>query len=328
MHIGILYAALSILRTAPRTAMCLPAIVDLLTHLSALFNGSVPIYDPYEDRVLDILTFPGISNNFNEHLGGVGWDQYTDQLSIVVDDPTSFVTAGANVSGNYYLIKYDLEARKVLYTLNLTETTQGKYGGFQDVQHDSRGNTYVVGSWPTSILRVSPGGKNVVPWYLPEPIVTTNYGCAGLAATGNILLSNDNLHSQILRFNMLDNSGNPVPVPITPTYTFNFTEAIHLPPAYGGKVLLVAEDLVGVSVLYSEDGSWTSAEYLGTIPNNQTLAPGSIIPATVQIGQSQYMMTEWDDTDIVPGTTAGNRTDFPMIDLTAQIDAWLIEAQG
>jgi hypothetical protein len=275
--------------------------------------------------MVNILTFPGITHNINEHVGGVGWDQYTDQLSILADNPTAFISGGTDVSGDYFFIKYDLSAGRVLYKLNLTETSQGKYGGFQDVEHDSRGNTYIVGSWPTSILRVSPGGECVVPWYLPEPIVTTNFGYAGLAATGDILLTNDNLRGQILRFDMRQDTGHPVLVPTTPTYTFNFTDAIYLPPRYGGKVLLVAEDLVGITVLRSRDGTWTSAENLGTIPNNQTLAPGSIVPAAVQIGQSQYMIPEWDDLDIVPGTTAGNRTDFPMLDITAQIEALLAQ---
>lgn len=49
---------------------------------------------------------------------------------------------------------WDPETKEVLYKVNLTDTTHGKYGGLQDVEHDPDGNVYVVGTFPGSILKV------------------------------------------------------------------------------------------------------------------------------------------------------------------------------
>jgi hypothetical protein len=58
--------------------------------------------------------------------------------------------------------------------VNLTETTQGVYGAFQDVEFDGRGNVYVVGTYPSSILRVEGNGTRVNEWYRGKENQTTS----------------------------------------------------------------------------------------------------------------------------------------------------------
>jgi hypothetical protein len=122
-----------------------------------------------------------------------------------------------------------------------------------------------------------------------------------------------------------EDRGRPVRVPMRPEVLYNDTDAIYLPPMYGGKVLLVASLFNGIQVLRSKDRLWRTAEYLGTIPiPTGELYEGGNVVAAVQMGSSSVFMVigfifdEW-----VPGTVAGNRTQFPFPDITDEIDMLL-----
>ncbi|TVY64337.1 Core trichothecene cluster (CTC) protein [Lachnellula suecica] len=292
-----------------------------LFYISCVWNATLMIYDPYKHKVLNILSFPGISHTTTYHVSGVGVDQRTGLVSIVVDSWAAIVSGGSNLTGDNFLLQLDPATRELVYKINLTETTQNKYSGFGDVEQDPKGNVYVVGGFPSSILKVDKYGENVTPWYLPEPIIPTNAGLNGLAAHGWTLLAND-ANSKILKFDMRDPVGTPVLVPHHPNMNWTFTDAIYLPRRYHGTVLLLAEDLVGIIVLRSRDGRWDSAEFLGkvlnTVPNSYTVAPA-------QIGESIYLIpTEVGDIN-KPNTGAGTQDKFPIIDITAEVDALLAE---
>jgi len=218
--------------------------------------------------------------------------------------------------------------QKTLWTLNISDVTHEQYGGFQDVETDRRGNTYVVGSWPGTVLRADRHGKAVRPWYLPNPLPpTTKIGFGGLAAVPGteMLLSMDG-DGKLYRFDLRDEKGKPVLVPAVPAVRHAFNDAVYLPPKYDGRVLLNAVGPEGVQVLRSRDKSWGTAENLGTIPHRT--GPeynGSVVTATVQIGEpgSIYTVLGFWDLPWVPGTVAGNRTRFPMPDITKEIEALL-----
>ncbi|OCL11450.1 hypothetical protein AOQ84DRAFT_361510 [Glonium stellatum] len=294
-----------------------------LLYMGSLFNATVAIYDPYASKMVDILTFPNITHNTAYHIGGVGVDRRTGLVSIVVDAAAAFNTNGQDVSGTNLIMQWDPSTKTLAYQLNLTEITQGKYGGFQDVEQDPDGNVFVVGSLPSSIMRVDKSGKKVEPWYVAQPIVTTQFGYGGLAAADWILLANDNNGGQIVRFDMHAEKGTPIAVPHTPNTTIQSSDAIYLPPKYNSKVLLVAEDAFGVSVLRSKDGMWTSAEYLGRVLNNSTIAAGASVTAPIQIGDSLYMVEEYFGDTPVTGSPAGNRSKFPFVDITKEVEALL-----
>ncbi len=300
---------------------------------SNLFNSSVGIYDPYANKMVDIIEFPGISHNPEFHIGGVGIDKRTGLLSIVVDAAAAFSTSPPDVAGTNLILLWDPTSKELLYKVNLTDTTHGKYGGFQDVEQDPDGNVYVVGTFPGSILKVEkfqPGRKRepeVDVWYLSQPVNTNRTGLGGLAVTDWTLLSNDNDGGRILKFDLRSSSktGTPVVVPLTPNHTLSFSDAIYLPPKYHGTVLLVAEDGPGITVLRSKSGTWDTAEYLGTVPKG---LPDSIsATAAVQIGsEALYMNVVTFADPLVPGTLAGNRTAFPYYDITAQVEKLLAAA--
>ncbi|CAK7217677.1 hypothetical protein SBRCBS47491_003248 [Sporothrix bragantina] len=311
---------------------------ECLVYFGSLWNATVAIYDPYIDDFITTLEFPNVTRTGTEHIGGVAWDRFTGLITILVDSAAPWATAGADVSGTNLLLKWDPNTQTTLWTVNLTETTKGTYGGFQDIETDKRGNTYVVGTFPGSILRVNANGTQVTPWYGPlQTKNTTILGLGGLVALGpegNLLLANDAGNGSIYR---LDTQAPLVPrtltqVPIRPDVRYNDTDAIYAPPLYNGTVLLVASHAAGIQVLASRDGSWDTAEHLGTIPNPPPGTPadvadatkGSVVTAAVQIGSNAvYMIVDWMADPWVTGEVAGNRTQFPMANITAQIDVLL-----
>lgn len=306
---------------------------------SVLFNATIGVFNPYTNTLLESVGFPGLSGDINIHLGPVLPDAL-GQLTVLLDAAQAFNTGGADVSGSNILIKYDLDTNSVIWQRNITElVTQGRFGGYQDVAHDRNDNIYVVGTYPGTILRVDRHGNGLAPWFLPNETalaVTTVPGFGGIASirSRDALLVNNNADGQIYRFDGVSGAadGTPVLVPRTDaaneavSLPLDFSDAILLPEKYGGTVLLVAEDAVGTAVLRSRDGTWTSAETLGVVSNNVTEAMGGLVPAVVQIGPDKiFAVQEFFADPLVPGTNAGNRSAFPMVDITAQIDA-LLEA--
>jgi hypothetical protein len=202
------------------------------------------IYNPYE-QTTEIVSFPGITGNPAFHVGGVAANPHTNLVSIVADAGAAFVTAGQDISGTNTLLLWDPEAKQELYRLNLTETTKGAYGGFQDVEFDNRGNIYVVGTFPSSILRVEDNGSTVNEWYKStgDHAVT---GFQGLAMTGDVLLANDNTVSpngSLVKFDTTSPKGTPVAVPINPPTSISGSDGLYFPPKYNGKFIRLYHNL-------------------------------------------------------------------------------------
>lgn len=253
------------------------------------------------------------------------------------------------MSGDNYIIRWDAAARSVLWAVNLTAVTQGRYGGPQDIEHDAQGNIYVLGTYPGTLLRVSHNGSAVDEWYLPPspspspgdegtPLDHEILGYTGLAAVDDTTLlvadarNNSADGGALYSFNMSAATGVPTPVPITYPAETNGTavirpgDAIYLPPRYHGDILLIAEHDAGVSVLRSETTTtttdrWRSAEFLGRVPNPPKVAArGGLVTAAVEIAGSVFLVEEWFTDVLVPGTSAGNRSSFPLVDITTQLD--------
>jgi len=297
---------------------------------SVLFNATVAVYNPYlpNPAVTEIISFPGLTGRSNLSSSGITWDRRTSLLSVILNSPTPFVTGGQDVSGENFLVKYSPAEGRVLWTVNLTAVSGGRYGGFQEVEHDDRGNTYVVGTHPSSIIRVDKHGRHAEPWYPPQTTNTGPRGYSGLASTGDVLIANDNNGGnggEIHRFDMRDAKGIPAVVKRVPSVFIPDANGIYMPPRYRGTVLLVAINTVGVMVLRSRDAKWRTAEHLGTVANDVAFAGAdAIVPAAVQIGPERlYMVELYFAGQIVPGTNAGNRTRYPMVDITEQVEALL-----
>ncbi|GAB1192588.1 hypothetical protein APSETT444_001781 [Aspergillus pseudonomiae] len=267
---------------------------DCLVYLSALYNSTVAVYDPYKREVVDNIHLPGLSGDPVLHMSGVVVDPQ-GQLSVIVDAGAAFDTQGQDISGDNFLVKVDPRHGQVLWRKNLTEVTNGVYGGYQDAAHDAHGNTFVVGTFPASIIKVGPNGSTAIPWYLqPQPNQTVP-GLSGLAARGDILLGTDGSDGQLYRFNMTEEMGHKVHVPLkgsNATRIGNSLDGILLPKQFNGTVLLVSDTTDGTAVLRSADGLWTSAEMVGTVPNVYASRNGFSVD-NVEIGGSLYSVTEF-----------------------------------
>ncbi|KAF2271478.1 uncharacterized protein EI97DRAFT_266798 [Westerdykella ornata] len=295
-------------------------------YIGQLWNASLGIHDPYTGAHTTV-EFDGISHNPAFHMGAVGVDRRTGLVSIIADAANAFPSEGNDISGTNWLLQLDPRTLQLVYKINLTESSQGAYGGFQDVEQDPEGNVFVVGTWPGSLTKVSKDGKTVTPWYLPDKIVPTEKGIGGIAALDWLLLAQGDRSGKIWRFDLQAEKGVPVPVKMVgqgaANHTFGQSDAIYLPPRHKGTVLLVAEDTIGVSVFRSKDAKWEEAEFKGIVPIGQ-VGPGTSIVAPVQIGESLYRVYEpFGDEGIAGPGTAGNRTEFLFEDITASVDALL-----
>ena len=304
-----------------------------VTSHSALFNGSIAEYDPYKDKFV-IFNFPGITDATDEHASGIDYNSKTGLLHIVIDSQRPFLTGGADVGGDNWLIRYDPRRRRELWRANLTSVTKGLWGGFQDVAVDSRGNSYVIGTYPKSILKVDNTGKHISVWYPPQTTDTTVRGYTGTASlNGDTMIVGDNEgisesqitgNSNLYRFDLTKAKGKPVRIPRTTNTPFGTSDKINLPLAYNNKVLLASSDYRGVDVFRSKDGKWRSAEYLGLIPSDWPIFFNRIVAATVQIGpKKQYLMGNPFPGPLIPGTKGGNHSDFPLFDITDELEALL-----
>ncbi|ORX94787.1 TRI14-like protein [Clohesyomyces aquaticus] len=291
-----------------------------LLYLGSIYNASISVYNP-SNQTTTIITVPGVTHNPEVEIGAVAKNPYNGLLTFIANAPAAFSTMGADLSGSNLYFTYNLSTQTFSTPLNLTAlATNGTYGGFQDIEFDSQGHTYVVGSYPGSILRIEDNGTSVNQWY-KSPLNSSVYAFGGLVTAGNWLITNDNNPPRLLRFDMRAPKGSPVEIPITSRRNISDAlrgpDAILLPRKYHGTVMLVSLDIVdinGVTVLRSRNGKWNEAEDLGTILNTEVGRQGGFTPATVQIGERIFMVEEFFL------DTPKNRSVFPFVDITEEVD--------
>lgn len=244
-----------------------------------------------------------------------------DRLSMIVNAGNAFDTSGVDITGDNFLVKYDLANDKILWKVNLTALTNGVYGGYQDITHDNRGNSFVVGTFPSSYpcdsgrpgcYLVPEGARG--PYYQglhwPRPLLDDKH-----------LLVADSSNGKLYRFDMTATQGAPECVPITGAVD-NLTtmlDGVSIPSRWGGKVILVTDNSAGTHVLYSSDASWKTAEFRGTVPN-RLLNTGAFATTTIEIDNNVYASYEYFLDEKVNGTLAGDRSQWPLIDITANIE--------
>lgn len=310
--------------------------------IGAVWNATAVRYDPYTHTVETILSFPGISLTGSAHVSAAVWDPYNsdphpgagasrrDWVSVLANSaqPWLLDDLGGDVSGERELIKWDVGKQAAVWRVGIESVTKGRYGGFQDVEHDRWGRTYIMGTYPGTILRVDRDGSGLTEWSVPEPLPPTRQkGWSGVAVVretgGETMLAVDG-DGRIYRFDLREEKGTAVHVPMWPEVLYNDTDAIYLPPMYGGRVLLVASVYTGIQVLRSEDQQWKTADYLGTVPiPSGELYEGAFAVSSVQMGSSSVFMVLFYSSDVQPGALAGNKTEFPFRDITDDINALL-----
>ncbi|KAF4494147.1 immune-responsive 1 [Fusarium agapanthi] len=304
-------------------------------YLSSIYNASIAVWDPYSSSIQRVVSIPGISHSGLEpsssRLSGAVIDPTNNVLAAVVEADSFFLTAGNDVSGDNFVVKLDLNTFATT-KINLTATTKGQYGAFIDIDNGLSGDLYVNGGYPSSILHIDCEDK-VSPFYVREPTTPPrSFGFGGVARIGDTLIASDNTNHQLVKFTIHSGHRSPVVIPQTNYHNFSGAGTVSLPHRYGGKVLLMAEDVAarnttGVSVFSSQD-SWKSAKFLGFIESvDRKLEPASVamsLASAHELGDRIYSSIVFYDNKVNP-TMAGNRTDFSLRDITESVDALLKE---
>ncbi|KAG4418357.1 hypothetical protein IFR04_008499 [Cadophora malorum] len=307
-------------------------------YLSAIYNATVVVWDPYTSVIQRVISFPGLSHAgsavSDKRLSGLLIDPTNNILSGVVEAEEFFLTGGNDVSGDNFVVKVDLNTFEVINEVNLTATTKGQYGAFLDLDNGIDDGIYVNGGYPSSLLRVD-SNNEVTPYYVSEPTTAPReFGFGGVVLFENKLIANDNAHSELVSFTLGGAYGTPVVIPQEGNHrNFSAGSALSFPMRYGGKVLLQAETdneqkTTGVSVFVSMD-CWNTAKFVGFLESvDRKLQPASVaISQTTarDVGDRIYSSVLFYDNTANP-SMAGNRSDFALRDITDSVDALLLSA--
>ncbi|RBA11170.1 hypothetical protein FPRO05_04343 [Fusarium proliferatum] len=299
---------------------------------SSIYNASIAVWDPYSSSIQRIISIPGITHSLDKRLSGTIIDPTNNVLSAVVEAASFFVSAGNDVSGDNFVVKVDLntfDTKKI----NLTAVTKGQYGAFLDIDNGLSGDLYVNGAYPSSLLHIDCEDR-VSSFYVREPTTPPrSFGFGGVVRVDDTLIVSDNTNHQLAKFTIRGGHHSPVVIPQTNYHNFSGGSSLSLPHRYGGKVMLMAEDVIakntcGVSVFSSRD-SWKTANFLGFIESiDRKLEPASAISQTSahELGDRIYSSVLFYDNKVNP-TMAGNRTDFTLRDITDSVDS-LLRANG
>ncbi|OAA67467.1 Six-bladed beta-propeller, TolB-like protein [Cordyceps fumosorosea ARSEF 2679] len=301
-----------------------------VTYISNLYNSTVTVYDAAKNDVTNVLTFDGITNEKAFHISGVQRDDKHDMLTISANAGAAFDTQGGDISGSNMLLQYNLTAGALAWQKDLTLTSNGVYGGFQDMEHDAAGNAFVIGTFPSSILKVSADGNTVDEWFVSNKTGVTPkpHGFTGIAKFDDSrrVLVTDGETGQLLKFDLAAPKGVPVVVPIGDEKIGADLDGAYLPPLHKNTVLLVSDNTLGTVVLRSKDGNWDAAERLGVVPKPAADTEGFAV-ATVQIADRIYAVTEYFGDAPDPKNATDTRTllreDYPWYDITDDVQKLL-----
>lgn len=298
-----------------------------VAYVSNLYNATVSTWDPYKSVVIDTIHFPGLSHPGNSaspnplHASGIILkpDAYqAETLEVVIDNGDAFYSDGFNVSGPDYLMSIDLETKEVSSQLRLNN---GLYAGYADASLGPDGNTYVLGTYASNILRVTPE-KEISTFYVAEPLGPPRfYGFTGIAHVGDAMIVPDNIIGQLIRFSVHDKVGTPVTIKQTPYHGFKTANVLHFPERYNDTILLAAENTTpdhpfgGVAVYQDKSKQFNEVEFLGFLPSRLTNA---LATSARQLADRIYVVAL--PTDGANITVAGESSRFLFQDITEDLD--------
>ncbi|PHH92918.1 hypothetical protein CDD83_3408 [Cordyceps sp. RAO-2017] len=304
---------------------------------SAVYNSTVVCWGPADNKT-EVLNVSGLSGRPELHASGVRIDSSGDNLYIMINAGDAFVTQGKNIKGENNLVKWNLnepdQEKAKECVVNLSEFTDGAFGGFQDMAFSKDGKVFIISTFPAGIFIADADCGNVRKWWSGPNTDPTIAGLAGLARYGDnamVVLDATVPGGQLLRFDdTTAETGTDHKIEIRAAEPGGNTsfgailEAMSLPAKYGGKVALLSSNQDGTHVCRTSD-DWRSADFLGTIPNPLTASEGASTVAAVEAGGRIFRVNEYfnDVNETVPNTLAGPRSDFPLQDITDSIDKLL-----
>lgn len=309
-------------------------------YISANFNASVLVYDPYT-LTYDVITFDGITDTNPYHVSGIDYDASTGSILISANSGNPFVSSGADMTGANKVIRYDTETKTIAYTADLADfsaqlvTGNQTGGGFQDFAEDPSGNAYVPNVFHVpAIAKVTKDGS-VSPWYIGESSTSSAYIYLGIIyheATNKLVVTAPYL-STFVSFDVGSDSPAPTNVtmndrPVDGSYPGLECDGLINPARYNRDILMCSENGLQAITLWATTDNFSSVKYIGQVADNSTtdIATWGSPTATVEVGNAIYISNEYfhymNEFDV-----AGNRSSFPFVDATAQFDA-IVAAAG
>lgn len=309
-------------------------------YISANFNASVLVYDPYTSTY-DILTFDGITDTDPYHVSGIDYDASTGSILISANSGNPFVTSGSDMTGANKVIRYDTETNSVAYTADLADFSAQLLagnqtgGGFQDFAEDPSGNAYVPAVFHVpAIAKIAKDGS-VSSWYTGQPSTTSSYIYLGIIyheATNKLIVTAPYL-STFVSFDVGSDSPTPTNItmndrPADGSYPGLECDGLINPARYNRDVLLCSENGLQAITLWATTDDFASVKYIGQVVDNSTteIATWGSPTATVEIENTIYISNEYFH-DMNEFDVAGNRSSFSFVDATAQFDA-VVTAAG
>jgi hypothetical protein len=312
-----------------------------------MFNSSLLIYDPFDEtsKLIDIpgISHPGSTLTTEYHLDGIDYDTKSGQIFIAASSASAFTSvivkgangqiatnySHANYTGPNRILIFDPVAERLVSDIGL-ETAQEEFynltgnltNGFQDMAEiESTGDSYVIGTFGNSIVKISHGSQEARLWYAPSPSnYSKEYGFGGVFASGHKLVVSDTLSGGLVTFNTREKRPTATYVPLLgmpSDYRPANADGIYAPKRYGGKVALWSDDYNGTSVYGSTD-NWSTAHYLGLISNDDpALLEGTMTTASFEVGDRVYVLTQVFQYSL----PVEPKKNFPFYDITAQLDS-------
>lgn len=143
----------------------------------------------------------------------------------------------------------------------------------------------------------------------------------GISITGDKVLLYDETQKALISLDLTETPPTAVNVPVSglPTDETIDCDGLYRPPKYDGEILLYSSDGLGKIIVFRTEDGWETASFAGAVVN--TVLDGWAT-VTVQISNSIYTNEEyffdagvWDQ--------PGNRTLFPVVDITSQLESIL-----
>lgn len=303
------------------------------------------IYDPY-NKSTEIVDLPGISHpgsdSYTEyHANGIDYDAKTGQVFIAASSASAFTSiisegpdgtiavnySNANYTGPNHVLVFDPQSGHIVTDFDLTAAqdefhniTGNLTNGFQDMAEiQSSGDSYAIGTFGNSIVRLPSGSKDAQLWYAPSHYNET-YGFGGIVAIGGKLIISDTISGGLVTFNT--NDTNPKPTYVTlqglpQTYSPPNADGLYAPKKYNNTVILWSDDYNGTSVYGSID-DWTSAHFLGLINNDDPgIIEGSMTTDSFEIGDRVFALTQIFQYSV----PVQPKKNFLFYDISVQLDA-------
>ncbi|KAH8713053.1 Core trichothecene cluster (CTC) protein 14 [Beauveria bassiana] len=288
---------------------------------SQLYESNVAIVDKEKKDIAGTIDFEGLTRDPVYHASGVLVEG--EFLWTSINTGAAFESFGENINGINYAIKYDLQNHKEVWRVDVTTPANGKFGGTQDFAVDTSGNTFVVGTYPGHIIKITPDGKTASLWNSSNSTKSTQTGYTGIVSKGDILLvTNEQNGGEVLRFDSRDEKGNPTVVDTGSKKLNKGLDGAALVNIGSNEYLLVAtED--GLKTVAPADEKWEKAEILEPTEPIKSNDVNGTITIALQVEEKIYAIIEYfgDNRPGSDGGLSGDREKWPFQDITSQVTA-------